>query len=81
MQFKTQLSNKPIKYRGITNCNKFDILNIDLIKYKESNMLKYIAILFCTVSLCACNTLSGAGKDIEKGGEVIQDAAHGAQQK
>lgn len=27
------------------------------------------------VSLAACNTLEGAGKDIEKGGENIQDAA------
>lgn len=26
-------------------------------------------------SLAACNTMEGAGKDIEKGGEKIQDAA------
>lgn len=27
------------------------------------------------VSIAACNTIEGAGKDIEKGGEHIQDAA------
>lgn len=27
------------------------------------------------VSLAACNMMEGAGKDIEKGGEKIQDAA------
>lgn len=27
------------------------------------------------VSLAACNTVEGAGKDLEKGGEKIQDAA------
>jgi len=27
------------------------------------------------VSLSACNTLKGAGEDIEAGGEAIQDAA------
>ena len=38
-------------------------------------MLKYIAVLFCAVTLCACNTVSGVGKDIEKGGEAIQDVS------
>lgn len=27
------------------------------------------------LSLAACNTVEGAGKDIEKAGEAIQDAA------
>ena len=39
-------------------------------------MLKYITILFCALTLCACNTVSGVGKDLEKGGEVIQDTSH-----
>jgi predicted small secreted protein len=31
-------------------------------------------------SLAACNTVKGAGKDIEKGGEAIQDGAEDVQQ-
>ena len=30
---------------------------------------------FLSVSLTACNTLAGAGKDIERAGEAIQGAA------
>lgn len=41
--------------------------------------LKWIAAvtigLFVVVSLLGCNTIKGAGKDIERAGEVIQDAA------
>jgi len=29
----------------------------------------------CALSLAGCNTISGAGKDIERGGEKIQDAS------
>ena len=38
---------------------------------------KAIAIfgVICTVLLTACNTMQGAGKDIERGGEKIQDSA------
>lgn len=42
--------------------------------------------LFATLSaiallstLTACNTISGAGKDIQKGGEHVQEAAHSVQ--
>ena len=42
------------------------------------NLLKrlftVLALLIPLMSL-ACNTMEGAGKDIEKGGEKIQDAA------
>lgn len=35
-----------------------------------------IAILFGILSVTAgCNTVQGVGQDVEKGGEVIQDAA------
>ncbi|GAA3539193.1 entericidin A/B family lipoprotein [Zobellella aerophila] len=30
-------------------------------------------------SLAACNTFAGAGKDIQRGGEVVEDAAKDAQ--
>ncbi|WP_106476176.1 entericidin A/B family lipoprotein [Phytohalomonas tamaricis] len=31
--------------------------------------------LFSMSALSACNTIGGAGEDIEKGGEAVQDAA------
>lgn len=34
-----------------------------------------------TVMLVGCNTVSGAGKDIERGGEKVQDAAKNVQKK
>lgn len=40
--------------------------------------LKWLASLLLTGSfalLSACNTMEGAGKDIEKGGETIQNCA------
>ena len=41
--------------------------------------MKKIALLLATLmavaTLSACNTIDGAGKDIEKAGEKIQDAA------
>ena len=40
--------------------------------------MKKIAFVFFSIAsiavLCACNTVQGIGKDIEKGGEVIQKA-------
>lgn len=45
---------------------------------KKSTLLGTLAIL-CAVATCfaltGCNTVEGAGKDIEKAGESIQDAA------
>lgn len=34
-----------------------------------------LAVLMSTVALTACNTIEGAGKDIERAGEKIQNAA------
>ena len=33
------------------------------------------------IGALACNTVKGAGKDVEKGGKGIQNAAEGAQRK
>lgn len=33
------------------------------------------------VLLAGCNTVAGAGKDIERGGEKVQDTAKDVQQK
>jgi predicted small secreted protein len=38
--------------------------------------------MFGTLStLSGCNTIAGAGKDIERGGEKVQDSAHDVQRK
>ena len=34
-----------------------------------------LMVLGSMMFIAACNTVEGAGKDIEKGGEAIQDAA------
>jgi predicted small secreted protein len=42
----------------------------------EMKMQKWtLMIAACAVSLAGCNTMMGAGKDIERGGEKIQDAS------
>lgn len=33
------------------------------------------------ISAVGCNTIRGAGRDVEKGGQGIQDAADGAQNR
>ena len=42
-------------------------------KHVRELILWCLLVLFC-VSAAGCNTLKGAGKDIEKAGEAIQDA-------
>jgi entericidin B len=36
---------------------------------------RLMAVLIAAVVLAGCNTLEGAGRDIERGGEKVQDAA------
>ena len=45
--------------------------------------MKFIAILFAlsTVLISACNTIEGVGKDIERGGEKLQDSADSTKKK
>ena len=43
-------------------------------------------IIFCfaalaAVSLTACNTIQGAGKDVERGGQKVQEEAKEVKQK
>lgn len=40
-----------------------------------------LAALATVLSLSACNTIQGAGRDIEHGGQAIQDEAKEAKQK
>lgn len=46
-------------------------------------MLKKLSViaLLAAFFLGGCNTMAGAGKDIERGGEKVQDAAERAKNK
>ncbi|SAI57111.1 entericidin A anti-toxin [Bordetella ansorpii] len=39
------------------------------------NKALMVALLVMTALTAGCNTMSGAGKDIEKGGQAIQNSA------
>jgi entericidin B len=39
-------------------------------------MKKWIFLVLVTVMITGCNTVTGVGKDLERGGEAIQRAAH-----
>ncbi|MCC4263292.1 entericidin A/B family lipoprotein [Oceanimonas baumannii] len=46
--------------------------------------MKAYQLVLCLAAaavLAGCNTFAGAGKDIERGGEVVQDAARDVQKK
>ncbi len=38
-------------------------------------MLMVVLLAIGVIGLSACNTMSGAGKDIQKGGEKLENAA------
>ena len=40
-----------------------------------------IVVAVATVVLVGCNTVAGAGKDIERGGQVIRDTAKDVQKR
>ncbi len=40
-----------------------------------TNLLKIVLVAVFAFSITACNTMSGAGKDIQKGGEKLENAA------
>lgn len=42
---------------------------------KTKSILTALALVFATFGLTACNTMNGAGKDVERAGEKMQDAA------
>jgi len=47
----------------------------------KKSMIALCAILASSFVLTACNTVQGAGKDIERGGEKVQDAAQKTKEK
>jgi predicted small secreted protein len=45
-------------------------------------MMKHlIGLILLGVTLAGCNTMSGVGRDIERGGEKLQDQAHETQRQ
>jgi len=42
-------------------------------------MTRLIALVLLGITLAGCNTISGMGRDIERGGEKLQDQAHETQ--
>jgi len=44
-------------------------------------LLSIACLLALAGSLTACNTFRGVGKDVERGGEKVQDAATSVQKK
>jgi len=42
------------------------------------SLASFILLGLAFASLTACNTISGAGKDVQKAGEVIEDTAEDA---
>lgn len=51
--------------------------------FQEITMKTLLALLMSSVFviLAGCNTVAGAGKDLERGGEKVQDTAKDVQQK
>jgi len=41
-------------------------------------IISVLGILMLSIGLSACNTMKGFGKDVERGGEKVQDSAEGA---
>jgi entericidin B len=44
-------------------------------------LIAIFSVLIFSAGLTACNTFRGIGKDVERGGEKVQDAATGTQKK
>lgn len=42
-------------------------------------MKRIIALILLGISLAGCNTMSGMGRDVERGGEKLQDQARETQ--
>lgn len=39
------------------------------------DLMKMLAVLLLASGLAACNTMEGAGEDIERGGEAVSEGA------
>lgn len=43
--------------------------------------IRLAAIILAVLTFSACNTVAGLGKDVERGGEKLQDTARDVQKK
>ncbi|MES2996872.1 MAG: entericidin A/B family lipoprotein [Verrucomicrobiota bacterium] len=43
---------------------------------KKQHICLWIAAILGAVAISSCNTVGGAGRDIERVGDKVQDAAH-----
>lgn len=51
-------------------------LPTEMVIHEETDMCaRLLSVLMAMMVLAGCNTIQGAGTDIERGGEKIQDAA------
>lgn len=44
-------------------------------------MKRLLALVVLGITLAGCNTMSGVGRDVERGGEKLQDQAKETQRK
>ena len=44
-------------------------------------LIAVVALMFATVAIAGCNTFAGMGKDVERGGEKLQDSANNVKQR
>jgi predicted small secreted protein len=54
--------------------------NVNMKAFKRV-VVALVLVALIGIGALACNTVKGAGKDVEKGGQGIQNAAEGAQRK
>jgi entericidin A len=70
-----------IRKRSIRSSDRWDPIPVSMLNYEEKSMKRVIALMllsmFSVAMLSGCNTVAGAGKDVQKAGEKVEDAAHG----
>lgn len=45
------------------------------------SLMRWLGVLAVGIALSGCNTMRGLGKDVERGGERVQDAATSTQNR
>lgn len=81
-----KLSNSKYRNRvfaGARRRSSVGAVRADRNSLMEVVMKKLVALfmIFVVGLLAGCNTMQGLGKDIERGGEKLQDSAHDAKQR
>ncbi len=49
--------------------------------FSMKHLMRWLGVLAIGVALSGCNTMRGFGKDVERGGERVQDAATSTQNR